>query len=69
MFVDSTSFEMGIMGSAYLYNIFWTNGYCRIPQSINKLKKLINWVSNPPSGRKFLFCADVIARKNTMGMV
>jgi hypothetical protein len=43
------------------YKIIWTNGYCCIPQSINKIKNLIDWVSMPPSGRKFLFCAYVIA--------
>jgi hypothetical protein len=52
-----------------MYNIFWTNGYCCIPQSINKIKKLINWVSKPPSGRKVLFCDYVKVRINTMAMV
>jgi hypothetical protein len=31
-----------------MYNIFWIDGYCCIPQSINKIKKLIDWVSKPP---------------------
>jgi hypothetical protein len=34
-----------------------------------KLKKMIDWISKPPSGRKFLFCAYVIARINTMAMI
>jgi hypothetical protein len=32
-------------GLPYLYNIFWTNGYCCIPESINKIKNLIDSVS------------------------
>jgi hypothetical protein len=39
----------------YPLNIFWTDGYCCIPQSINKIKDLIDWVSMPTSGRTFLF--------------
>jgi hypothetical protein len=49
--------------------MFWTNGYCCISKSINKFKKIIDWVSKPPSGRKCLFCAYVIARFNTMAMI
>ncbi len=55
------------MGS--LIPVQWTNGYCCIPQSFNKIKKLIDWVSKPSSGRKFLFCDYVIARTNTMDMI
>jgi hypothetical protein len=58
---------MGIMGS--LIPVQWTNGYCCIPQSFNKIKKLIDWVSKPSSGRKFLFCDYIIAHTNTMDMI
>ena len=53
----------------YPYNIFLTNGYCCISQSINKIIKFIDWVSKPPTGRKFIFCAYVIVRINTKSVV
>ena len=61
---------MGIVGSLIpVQYIFWTNGYCCIVQSINKIKNFIEWVSMPPKARTFLFCAYVIARINTMAMI
>ena len=36
---------------------------------LKKIKKNIDWVSKPPKGRKFIFCAYVIARINTMAMI
>ena len=61
---------MGIMGSLIpVEYIFRINGFCCIPQSIDKIKNFIAWVSMPPSERKFLFCAYVITRDDRDGKV